>query len=162
MQAHRAVGSAQGGVAQRRGVTARPVAAAARPRAPARRARAVAQAGKDDRTTGNSALDTALTVGRGFVDSASALVPESVPRPLAKGGVAALGVLLAFWLLQKVLSTLLTVALLGGAAFLYFRSTSSGGGGDDNGGGGGGGGRGAKDDPTDPLADAKRIMQKWR
>jgi hypothetical protein len=36
------------------------------------------------------------------VDSASDLVPASVPRPVAKGGVAVVGVMLAFWLLQKV------------------------------------------------------------
>ena len=60
-------------------------------------------------------------MGRGFVNSASDLVPASVPRPVAKGGVAVAGVMIAFWLMQKVLSTLLTVALLGGAAWLYFR-----------------------------------------
>jgi hypothetical protein len=62
-----------------------------------------------------------VRVGRGLVDSASELVPESVPRPVAKGGVALVGVMLAFWLLQKVVSTVLTFVLLGGAAYLYFR-----------------------------------------
>lgn len=47
----------------------------------------------------------ALEVGQGFVESASNLVPESVPRPLAKGGVAVATGLVAFWILQKVRCT---------------------------------------------------------
>ena len=70
---------------------------------------------------GDNPLEGVLSVGKGFVDSAADLVPDSVPRPVARGGVAVAGAVVAFWLLQKVVSTLLTVALLGGAAFLYFR-----------------------------------------
>jgi len=66
-------------------------------------------------------LPDALSIGRGLVDSASDLVPASVPRPVAKGGVAVFGVMVVFWLLQKVVSTVLTFVLLGGAAYLYFR-----------------------------------------
>jgi hypothetical protein len=43
----------------------------------------------------------------------------------------------------QVLSTLLTVALLGGAAWLYFRSQSGG-----------------TSDPSDPLGEARKIMDK--
>lgn len=43
-----------------------------------------------------------MDVGRNLVDSASDLVPSSVPRPVAKGGVAVAGVLIVFWLMQKV------------------------------------------------------------
>eukprot|EP00878_Enallax_costatus_P043448 GHUV01051431.1.p1 GENE.GHUV01051431.1~~GHUV01051431.1.p1 ORF type:complete len:161 (-),score=23.61 GHUV01051431.1:73-555(-) len=66
-----------------------------------RRRRAQVSAGKS-RSTGNEALDKAISVGQGFVDSAAEFVPESVPRPVAKGGVAVAGVLVAFWILQKV------------------------------------------------------------
>jgi hypothetical protein len=41
-------------------------------------------------------------VARNVVDAAADLVPESVPRPVAKGGVAVAGGMIAFWLLQKV------------------------------------------------------------
>jgi hypothetical protein len=68
-------------------------------------ARMVALAGKPAKSTGNEALDSAISVGKGLVDSASELVPESVPRPVAKGGVAVAGGLVAFWLLQKVRRT---------------------------------------------------------
>jgi hypothetical protein len=43
-----------------------------------------------------------ISAGQGFVESASNLVPESVPRPVAKGGVAVATGLVAFWILQKV------------------------------------------------------------
>jgi hypothetical protein len=55
----------------------------------------------------------------------------------------------------QVLSTLLTVALLGGAAWLYFRSQS---GSDDSGSSSGGGG--GTSDPSDPLGEARKIMDK--
>lgn len=45
----------------------------------------------------------ALDVGKGLVDSAANLVPESVPRPVAKTGVAVVGGLIAFTILQKVI-----------------------------------------------------------
>jgi hypothetical protein len=47
-------------------------------------------------------LAAAIDVAKGIVDSAASMVPESVPRPVAKGGVAVAGGLIAFWLLQKV------------------------------------------------------------
>lgn len=37
-----------------------------------------------------------------MVNSAANLVPDSVPRGVAKGGVAVAGALVAFWVLQKV------------------------------------------------------------
>lgn len=44
----------------------------------------------------------ALEVGGNLVESAANLVPDSVPRGVAKAGVAGAGVLVAFWVLQKV------------------------------------------------------------
>lgn len=115
-----------------------------------------------ERTTGNETLDNALGVARSVVETASDLVPESVPRPVAKGGVAVAGGIIAFWLLQKVVSTVLTLVLLGGAAYLYFRSSSSDSdsGGSSGGGSSSSGGRG--DDLDDPLTDARRIMDKYK
>lgn len=124
------------------------------------------QAKQHGGTTGNAALDSALATGKGLVESAASLVPESVPRPVAKGGVAVVGGLLAFTLLQKLVSTVLTVALLGGAAWWYFQSSSSGGGGGSSGdagsSSGGGGGRRDDDALDDPLAEARRIMDKYK
>ena len=43
-----------------------------------------------------------ISAGQGFVESASNMVPENVPRPVAKTGVAVATGLVAFWVLQKV------------------------------------------------------------
>lgn len=47
------------------------------------------------------------------MDSAAEFVPESVPRSLAKGGVAVAGALVAFWILQKVSSRVEPAYMLG-------------------------------------------------
>ncbi|BDA41475.1 hypothetical protein COCOBI_02-2560 [Coccomyxa sp. Obi] len=94
-------------------------------------------------------LDGALRNGNKLADTAADLLPASVPRGAAKVGVIGVGGLLTFWLLQKVLSTFLFLGLLGGAAFLWLKLSNKDGGGD-------GGGDG------DALADAKRIMDKYR
>jgi hypothetical protein len=44
----------------------------------------------------------AVKVASGLVDTATEWVPESVPRPVAKGGVAVVGGLIVFSLVQKV------------------------------------------------------------
>lgn len=62
--------------------------------------------------------------------------------------------------LPQVLSGLLTVLLLGGGAFLWFKASASS---SDSGGGGSGGGRGdSSDDGDDALAEARRIMDKYK
>eukprot|EP00879_Flechtneria_rotunda_P001202 GHRR01001349.1.p1 GENE.GHRR01001349.1~~GHRR01001349.1.p1 ORF type:complete len:154 (+),score=41.52 GHRR01001349.1:415-876(+) len=110
------------------------------------------------RTTGNEAIDNAIQTGKGFVESAANLVPESVPRPVAKGGVAVAGVILAFWVLQKLVSTVLTIALLGGAAWFYFQY----GGGNGSAGAAGSSSKGSDASLDDPLAEARRIMDKYK
>ncbi len=44
----------------------------------------------------------AIRTASGLVDKAADFVPETVPRPAAKAGVAIAGVMVVFWLLQKV------------------------------------------------------------
>eukprot|EP00882_Tetradesmus_deserticola_P002756 GHRQ01002929.1.p1 GENE.GHRQ01002929.1~~GHRQ01002929.1.p1 ORF type:complete len:160 (+),score=51.38 GHRQ01002929.1:327-806(+) len=116
-----------------------------------------------DRTTGNAALDNVIGAGQGFVESAADLVPANVPRPLAKGGVAVATGLVAFWVLQKLVFTVLTIALLGGAAWFYFQY--SGGSGSSGGGSSGGGSSSRRADDgdfDDPLSEARRIMDKYK
>lgn len=114
------------------------------------------------KTTGNATIDNALEVGGNLVESAASLVPDSVPRGVAKGGVAVAGVLVAFWVLQKLVSTVLTVALLGGAAWFYFQYGGSSGSSDDSS-KRSSGSSGSKDvDLNDPLAEARRIMDKYK
>eukprot|EP00879_Flechtneria_rotunda_P015376 GHRR01016075.1.p1 GENE.GHRR01016075.1~~GHRR01016075.1.p1 ORF type:complete len:163 (+),score=48.14 GHRR01016075.1:268-756(+) len=105
-----------------------------------------------------AAVADAIQTGKGFVESAANLVPESVPRPVAKGGVAVAGVILAFWVLQKLVSTVLTIALLGGAAWFYFQY----GGGNGSAGAAGSSSKGSDASLDDPLAEARRIMDKYK
>ncbi|EIE25230.1 hypothetical protein COCSUDRAFT_52800 [Coccomyxa subellipsoidea C-169] len=93
-------------------------------------------------------LDGALRSGNKLADSAADLLPESVPRGAAKIGVVGVGGLVAFWLLQKVLSTFVFLGVLGGGAYLWLKLSSN----DDSDGG----------DSGDALTDAKRIMDKYR
>lgn len=93
-----------------------------------------------------------LKIANGLAGSAASLVPASVPRPVAKLGVVGIGSLVALWLFGKLVSTVFTIAAVGGAAFLFLKS------------------RGAKpeatsdvaDDAIDPVASARRIMDKYK
>lgn len=70
------------------------------------------------------------------------------------------------WLFSlQLVSTVLTIALLGGAAWFYFQYGGSTGGSDGSSGGGSGkrGSSSSKDvDLNDPLAEARRIMDKYK
>eukprot|EP00775_Hariotina_reticulata_P002018 gene2018-biopygen3522 len=140
------------------------------------------------KTTGNEALDSAIQTGVGLVESAANLVPESVPRPIAKGGVAVAGALLAFWALQKarhcttletglhsaccialhvyflaqLVSTVLTIALLGGAAWFYFQYAGSSKGTSSSSSSSSSRSGDPQADLDDPLAEARRIMDKYK
>ncbi|KAK9846420.1 hypothetical protein WJX81_003480 [Elliptochloris bilobata] len=95
----------------------------------------------------------AVRSGDKLADSAAGLIPAAVPRPAAKLAVLAFGGLVAFWVLQRVLSTAFFFLALGGAAYLWVKLSSRGGG---SGGGGSGG------DGSDPLSEASRIMDKYK
>ncbi|KAJ9507384.1 hypothetical protein QJQ45_006372 [Haematococcus lacustris] len=96
------------------------------------------------------------------LESGAALVPDTVPRPLAKGGVAVVGGLVLFGLLKQLLSGLLTLAVMGGVAYWWLTKSdpgsevtdidvkpSSRGGKDD-------------EDLDDPLSEARKIMNKYK
>lgn len=126
-------------------------------RLPARRGRAAASSpraeGGGERPGWRKAADAVAPV----VDGLSNLVPESVPRPVAKAGVAVLGTGLVLWTVSSLFKTAVSLAafgLLGFVAFTIF--LSSGGGGDD------GGASGGKDGEEDPLDEARRIMGKYK
>ncbi|GFH13008.1 uncharacterized protein HaLaN_08806 [Haematococcus lacustris] len=96
------------------------------------------------------------------LESGAALVPDTVPRPLAKGGVAVVGGLVLFGLLKQLLSGLLTLAVMGGVAYWWLTKGDPGsevtdidvkpsarGGKDD-------------EDLDDPLSEARKIMNKYK
>eukprot|EP00240_Pyramimonas_obovata_P013513 CAMPEP_0118957408 /NCGR_PEP_ID=MMETSP1169-20130426/62090_1 /TAXON_ID=36882 /ORGANISM="Pyramimonas obovata, Strain CCMP722" /LENGTH=237 /DNA_ID=CAMNT_0006905489 /DNA_START=422 /DNA_END=1135 /DNA_ORIENTATION=+ len=101
--------------------------------------------------------NVALSVVKTAVNAAAGLVPDSVPRPVAKGGVVAVLAGTSFLALKAVLSTfisLLAIAALAVAALTVSKGSGGGGGsGDDNSGGEGG---------DDALEEARRIMDKYK
>ena len=106
---------------------------------------------------------TALSAATAAVDTAASLIPDSVPRPLAKGGVAAVGAILLVSFVGKLISTVIFLALL--AAGGYFLLQQQGGGGSGNGNGKGkkkGGESGSGSAGSDALAEARRIMEKYK
>ncbi|GLC41585.1 hypothetical protein PLESTB_000699400 [Pleodorina starrii] len=119
----------------------------------------------------DSLVSDAIKAASGLVDKATELVPESVPRPAAKTGVTIAGIMFIFWLLQKVISGVVTLALFAGVGYYFL--TQQGAGADKDGdaidvtsssssssskkkGGRSG------DDLDDPLAEARRIMDKYK
>lgn len=104
-------------------------------------------------------ISTALSAATAAVDAATSLVPESVPRPLAKGGIAAVGVLLLVSFVGKLISTVVFLGLLaaGGYFLLQQQGGSGSGGGKGKKKGGGSGNAG-----SDALAEARRIMDKYK
>ncbi|GIL82788.1 hypothetical protein Vretimale_8349 [Volvox reticuliferus] len=108
------------------------------------------------------AMSGAIKAASGLVDKATDLVPESVPRPAARAGVAIAGVMFVFWMLQKVISGVLTLAIFAGVGYYFLTKQAAenddtidvtppakkGGRTDDN--------------MDDPLAEARRIMDKYK
>ncbi|KAL0052265.1 hypothetical protein WJX82_010966 [Trebouxia sp. C0006] len=117
-----------------------------------RQQRVLTQAKQSQEEGGNIQLPAILKIANGIAGSAASLVPASVPRPVAKLGVVGISSIIALWLFGKLVSTVFTVAAVGGAIFLFLKS------------------RGAKpeassdvaDDAIDPVASARRIMDKYK
>ena len=108
-------------------------------------------------------LKQAAGVAKDAVESAAALVPESVPRPAAKGLVSVAFAMVVVVTVKSIFSTALTAILLGGAGWAMMNFTSSN---DDDSGRGRGddgstGDRGQGDE-DDPLEEARRIMSKYK
>eukprot|EP00270_Netrium_digitus_P004297 TRINITY_DN1530_c0_g1_i2.p1 TRINITY_DN1530_c0_g1~~TRINITY_DN1530_c0_g1_i2.p1 ORF type:complete len:192 (-),score=48.80 TRINITY_DN1530_c0_g1_i2:151-726(-) len=122
-------------------------------RAKSRRIQVIAK--KDDGI--QSYVTTAARVGLEALESATSLVPASVPRPVARAGVAGAAVILSLTLISAAFNTLITLLVVGGlsyAAVVYF----TGG----RGGGSSGGGATGGISPDDSLEEAKRIMEKYK
>ncbi|KXZ54872.1 hypothetical protein GPECTOR_4g944 [Gonium pectorale] len=115
----------------------------------------IVQASKDDK---DDAIAGAIKTASGLVDKATDLVPDSVPRPAAKAGVTIAGIMFA-------ISGVITLALFAGVGY-YFLTQQAGK--DDDAidvpppskKSGGAGGK--EQDLDDPLAEARRIMDKYK
>lgn len=65
-------------------------------------------------------LGTVWKVGKDGLDAGSKLVPESVPRPVARAGVAIGGFVVISFLLKSLLSTTLFILAIVGLIYLVF------------------------------------------
>lgn len=86
-----------------------------------------------------------------MADGIASVLPESIPRPVAKATVIGGLALVAWWLLQKVISFVLFLGVIGGGLYLWYRISDNSG--DD---GKGGGGR------NEALSEAQKIMDKYK
>lgn len=105
-----------------------------------------------------SGLQGVVDLGRSTVDTVASWVPESVPRPVAKGGVAVVGGLVIWTILTKIVSTVVTLVVLGAAGYFFFLKSSSS------------SSSSSSKEPggdsavslDDPVEEAKRIMGKYK
>jgi len=70
-------------------------------------------------------LSSAVSMAKSAVDVAADMLPESVPRPVARGGVAVVGSLILLTIVQKVLSGVFTLAVLAALGYFWFTSKNS-------------------------------------
>uniref|UniRef100_A0A804QAG8 Uncharacterized protein n=1 Tax=Zea mays TaxID=4577 RepID=A0A804QAG8_MAIZE len=103
-----------------------------------------------------TAVQTAWRVGNDAVEAGSNLVPGSVPRPIARIGVAFAAVSVAFFLVKSIVSTALFVLAMMGLIYLSFLAMNpkeaSGSRLDE-----------AMGNPSeDPVEEARRIMDKYK
>mmetsp|Transcript_4621 Transcript_4621/g.12868 ORF Transcript_4621/g.12868 Transcript_4621/m.12868 type:complete len:162 (-) Transcript_4621:221-706(-) len=106
----------------------------------------------NDRDEIGKKVNQVMETANNAVDGVTDLIPESVPRSTAKLGVIGVGFLLTFWVFQKVLSTVITLAVLGAAGYFFYNSSGMG----------SGSGEDIDVDGSDPLKDAKKIMDKYK
>ncbi|XP_052170910.1 uncharacterized protein LOC127787091 [Diospyros lotus] len=105
-------------------------------------------------------LQTVWKVGKDGIEAGTNLVPDTVPRPVARISVTAVAVALVLFVLKSVLSTAFFVLAMMGVIYFAFIALNK-----DNGpkGGGGGGGGGTGTTSTeDSLEEARRIMEKYK
>eukprot|EP00873_Tetraselmis_striata_P008508 jgi/Tetstr1/428772/TSEL_018760.t1 len=127
-------------------------AAPGRLRISARRPALLVRAGGRDEVQGK--LEGVVKRANGVVDGIVDLVPESVPRGTARIAVIGGGVLLVFTILQKIISTVITVAVLVAAGWFFLNVNS--------------GERSAlgedidAGDADDPVKKARSIMDKYK
>ncbi|KAF3320365.1 hypothetical protein FCM35_KLT22033 [Carex littledalei] len=100
-------------------------------------------------------VQKAYSIGKDVIETGTNFVPESVPRPIARIGVAVLAVSLTVFLLKSFLSTAFFV--LGMMAVIYFVFVAFN---SDDGSGGSGGSKTTSNE--DPAEEARRIMEKYK
>uniref|UniRef100_A0A5B7C3I6 Transmembrane protein n=1 Tax=Davidia involucrata TaxID=16924 RepID=A0A5B7C3I6_DAVIN len=101
-------------------------------------------------------LQTAWKVGKDGIETGTNLVPDSVPRPVARISVTIVAVTLALFVFKSFLSTVFFVLAMMGVIYFTFIALNK-----DEGPRGGGPGGGTTS-TEDSLEEARRIMEKYK
>ncbi|OWM62796.1 uncharacterized protein LOC116212870 [Punica granatum] len=104
-------------------------------------------------------LQTVWKVGKDGIEAGTNLVPDSVPRPVARVSVTVVALALSLFVLKSFLSTAFFVLGTMGLIYFVFLALNK-----DNGPKGGGGGT-SSSSPTsvdESLEEARRIMEKYK
>ncbi|KAL6968078.1 hypothetical protein U1Q18_033879 [Sarracenia purpurea var. burkii] len=101
-------------------------------------------------------IQTVWKVGKDGIQAGTNLVPDSVPRPVARISVTVVAATLAVFVLKSVLSTAFFVLAMMGVIYLTFIALNK------DEGPKGGGGPGGTTTTEDSLEEARRIMEKYK
>ncbi|KAH7838572.1 hypothetical protein Vadar_028394 [Vaccinium darrowii] len=101
-------------------------------------------------------VQTVWKVGKDGIEAGTNLVPDSVPRPIARISVTVIAATLTLYVFKSVLSTAFFVLSMMGLIYLAFIAMNK----DDN--SKGGGGPGGTTSTEDSLEEARRIMEKYK
>ncbi|GKC52914.1 hypothetical protein Tco_1075659 [Tanacetum coccineum] len=108
----------------------------------------------------NKALQTAYKVGKDGIEAGTSLVPESIPRPIARISVAVIGSTVVLFLLKSFLSTaffvLATMGTKSNHRLIVIALNK------DEGPTGGSDTSGTTPSTEDSLEEARRIMEKYK
>ncbi|MED6111422.1 hypothetical protein PIB30_052164 [Stylosanthes scabra] len=103
-------------------------------------------------------LQTAWNVGRDGIEAGANLVPNSVPRPIARISVGIVALTLALFVLKSVLSTVFFALATMGLAYFAFLAFNKDQGPKDS----GNGGTSSTPPMDDPVEEARKIMEKYK
>lgn len=105
-------------------------------------------------------IQTVWKIGKDGIEAGTNLVPESVPRPIARISVTVVTLAVALFVFKSFLSTAFFVLAMMGLIYFTFIALNK----DDGprGGGGGGGVDGGTPSTEDSLEEARRIMEKYK
>ncbi|KAG8389110.1 hypothetical protein BUALT_Bualt02G0195200 [Buddleja alternifolia] len=104
-------------------------------------------------------IQTVWKVGKDGIDAGTSLVPDAIPRPIARISVTIVAVTVALFVLKSFLSTVFFALAVMGLSYFTFLALNKDEGPKGSGGGAGGGGTTSVDDS---LEEARRIMEKYK
>ncbi|KAJ7961465.1 Transmembrane protein [Quillaja saponaria] len=103
-------------------------------------------------------LQTAWSVGKDGVEAGTNLVPDVVPRPIARISVTFLALSISLFVLKSFLSTAFFVLATMGLVYFLFIALNK----DQGPGGGGGTTSSTTSVEEDPVEEARKIMEKYK